>query len=91
MVQEWIKESLHIIIHDSESTEISDVIAICDRGSYFSQSCDSRHVCRRDTAVAVTHSDPGGTLVCCLGSLRSYTIFVGTERVSSAWKWTVMT
>jgi hypothetical protein len=64
-------------------------IYIYDRGFWFSQSCDSRHVCRRNTAVAVTHSDPGEALVCCLGSLTSYALFASTESVSSAWKQTV--
>jgi len=68
-----LKKNLQVIIHDSELTEISDVIDICDRVYWFSQSCDSRHVCRRNTAVAVTHSDPVGMLVC-LGSLGSYTL-----------------
>ena len=85
----WYKsglKSLQVIIHDSELTEISDVIDVCERGYW---SCDSRRVCRRSPAVTVTHSDPVGTLVC-LGILRSYTLFVCTEGVGSAWNWTVM-
>jgi len=87
VVQEWIEKQ--VIIHDFELTEISDVVDICARTYWLSQSCDSRHVCRRNTAVAVTHSDPVGMLVC-LTSLRSYTLCVRTEGVSSARKWTVM-
>jgi hypothetical protein len=34
-------------------------------------------------SVAVMHSDP-------VGSMRSFTVFVGTESVSSMWQWTVM-
>jgi hypothetical protein len=51
------------IIRDTELDEITKAVDICDRGLLCSQSCDSRHTCRRSTAAAVQPNDPLGKLV----------------------------